>query len=214
MWFLREVGVRFSQSFRTGKSRLMWIRSQPLVVSIVLSLCCVTGCVGPQVSALPEQLPNPVFVPASDYNSVWEVAIDVMHSLQMPIERESKLDGIIETNYKVGAGILEPWHKDAVSMADRLEGSFQSIRRRVVMSITPGQGGYFVGVEVLKELENPDKLIINSPGYSTFGENRPLQRDLNVVIGAATPEGWIPRGRDCGLEQSILARLQTAGTPQ
>jgi hypothetical protein len=194
----------------------MWIRSQPptaILLVIALSLCSPAGCVGPQVSALPEYLPNPVFVPVSDYDVVWEVAIDVMHSLQMPIDRESKLDGLIETNYKVGAGILEPWHKDAVSMADRLEGSFQSIRRRAVMSITSGQGGYFIGVEVLKELENPDKLIINSPGYATFAEGRPLQRDLNVVIGPATPEGWIPQGRDPGLEQSILARLQSAGTP-
>lgn len=194
----------------------MWIRSQPptaIMLIIAISLCSSAGCVGPQISALPESLPNPVFVPVSDYDAVWEVAIDVMHSLQMPIERESKLDGLIETNYKVGAGILEPWHKDAVSMADRFEGSFQSIRRRAVMSITPGQGGYFIGVEVLKELENPDKLIINSPGYATFAEGRPLQRDLNVVIGPATPDGWIPQGRDPGLEQSILARLQTAGTP-
>jgi hypothetical protein len=195
----------------------MWIRSQrpvAIVLCIALSLSGVAGCVGPQVAAMPQYLPNPVFVPASDYNVVWESAIDVMHSLQLPIERESKLDGIIETDYKVGAGLLEPWHKDAVSMGDRLEGSFQSIRRRAVMSITPAQGGFLVGVEVVKELENPDKLIINSPGHSTFGETSPLQRDLNVVIGPATPEGWIPRGRDPGLEQSILARLQATGVSQ
>ena len=190
----------------------MWIRSQPAaatVLMITLAFCGVSGCVGPQVSATPQYLPNPVFVPASDYDMVWENAVDVMHSLQLPIERESKLDGIIETNYKVGAGLLEPWHQDAVTMSDRLEGSFQSIRRRAVMSITPAQGGFLVGVEVVKELENPDKLIINSPGHSTFQENTPLQRDLNVVIGPATPDGWIPQGRDPGLEQSILARLQS-----
>lgn len=192
----------------------MWIRSQPaaaIVLLIGLSLSAIAGCVGPQVTSMPQYLPNPVFVPASDYSVVWENAVDVMHSLQLPIERESKLDGIIETDYKVGAGLLEPWHQDAVSMTDRLEGSFQSIRRRAVMSITPAQGGFLVGVEVVKELENPDKLIINSPGHSTFSENTPLQRDLDVVIGPATPEGWISRGRDPGLEQSILARLQTAG---
>ncbi|NQV26907.1 MAG: hypothetical protein HQ518_21365 [Rhodopirellula sp.] len=167
---------------------------------------------GPQISATPQYQPNPVFVPSTDYDVVWENAIDVMHSLQLPIQRESKLDGIIETNYKVGAGLLEPWHQDAVTMTDRLEGSFQSVRRRAVMSITPAQGGFLVGVEVVKELENPDKLIINSPGNSTFQENTPLQRDLNVVIGPATPEGWIAQGRDPGLEQSILARLQAPGT--
>ena len=193
----------------------MWIRRRPhsaTVLVAVLALCGLSGCVGPQISAMPETIQNPVFVPASDYNIVWENAVDVMHSLQLPIQRESKLDGIIETDYKVGSGLLEPWHKDAVTMADRLEGSFQSIRRRAAMSITPAQGGFLVGVEVVKELEHPDKLIINSPGHSTFQENTPLQRDLNVVIGPSTPDGWIHQGRDPGLEQSILARLQAPGT--
>jgi hypothetical protein len=163
----------------------MWIRRRPhsaIVLVVALALCGVSGCVGPQISATPQHMQNPVFVPASDYDVVWESAVDVMHSLQLPIQRESKLDGIIETDYKVGAGLLEPWHQDAVTFSDR------------------------------KELENPDKLIINSPGHSTFQENTPLQRDLNVVIGPATPDGWIPQGRDPGLEQSILARLQAPGT--
>lgn len=161
----------------------------------------------PQLTSSPHYAQNPVLIASTDYDAVWEQAVDVMHSLQLPIRRESKLDGIIETDYKVGAGLLEPWHQDAVTFSDRLEGSFQSVRRRAVMSITPAQGGFLVGVEVVKELENPDKLIINSPGHSTFQENTPLQRDLNVVIGPATPDGWIPQGRDPGLEQSILARL-------
>tara|TARA_R110002072_G_scaffold302603_1_gene486695 strand:- start:160328 stop:160912 length:585 start_codon:yes stop_codon:yes gene_type:complete len=183
-----------------------------IVLVAALAFCGFGGCVGPQIPATPQYMQNPVFVPATDYDVVWESAVDVMHSLQLPIQRESKLDGVIETDYKVGAGLLEPWHQDAVTFSDRLEGSFQSIRRRAVMSITPVQGGFLVGVEVVKEIENPDKLIINSPGHSTFQENTPLQRDLNVVIGPATPDGWIPRGRDAGLEQSILARLQAPGT--
>ncbi|MDA0809242.1 MAG: hypothetical protein O3B68_14695 [Planctomycetota bacterium] len=192
----------------------MWIcrRFQTAIVLVAaLAFCGFGGCVGPQIPAMPQHMQNPVFVPASDYDVVWESAVDVMHSLQLPIRRESKLDGVIETDYKVGAGLLEPWHQDAVTFSDRLEGSFQSIRRRAVMSITPAQGGFLVGVEVVKEIENPDKLIINSPGHSTF-QTTPLQRDLNVVIGPATPDGWIPRGRDPGLEQSILARLQAPGT--
>lgn len=188
----------------------MWTRRHCHFTSAlcaVLTMGVVSGCVAPQVSSTPQFLQNPVLIASSDYDLVWEQAVDVMHSLQLPIRRESKLDGIIETDYKVGAGLLEPWHQDAVTFSDRLEGSFQSIRRRAVMSITPAQGGFLIGVEVVKELENPDKLIINSPGHSTFQENTPLQRDLNVVIGPATPDGWIAQGRDPGLEQSILARL-------
>lgn len=169
-----------------------------------------SGCVSPQMSPQAEFLPNPVFIAVGDQNSVWEATVDVLHSLQLPVENENKLDGVIETDYKVGASLLEPWHHDAVTMEDRLEGSFQSIRRRAAVSITPAQGGFYVGVEVQKELEDPDQLIINSPGYATFEERKPLQRDLDVVIGPATQEGWIVQGRDPGLEQLILSRVQAS----
>ena len=104
--------------------------------------------------------------------------------------------------------MLEPWHLDAATLPDRVEGSLQSIRRRASFTVTPADGGYFVGVEVLKEIENPQRMIINSPGYATFHESQPLQRDLDVVIGPATPEGWILLGRDVALEQSLLGALQ------
>jgi len=178
------------------------------VIAVTVAVCCAAGCVGPQVAPQGEFLPNPAFVPVADHNAVWETSVDVLHSLKMPVENENKLDGLILTRYKVGASLLEPWHHDAVTLEDRLEGSFQSIRRRAMVSVTPAEGGYFVGVEVQKELEDPQNLIVNSPGHATFQDNRPLQRDLDAFIGPSTPEGWILQGRDPALEQLILARIK------
>lgn len=171
-----------------------------LLVSVISS---TIGC----ASVPPRHYANPMFVPANDLEGVWESSVDVLHANQLPIERENRLDGVIETGYKVGSGVLEPWHQDSVTMSDRFESSFQSIRRRATISITGAQGGYLVGIEVLKELEDPEELIINSAGHATFPEATPLERDLDVVVGPATETGWILKGRDGNLEQELLRGL-------
>ncbi|MBI1349126.1 hypothetical protein GC163_22890 [bacterium] len=167
----------------------------------------MTGCATFRPASPP--VGNPILVRAQDPEFVWERSVDVVHAYLFEIERENRLDGIIETRYKTGASVLEPWHPDAVGTSNRLEGTFQSIRRKVFVSVTPVDGGFLVGVEALKELEDVVGAA-NSPGAATFLDNNPLQRDLNVVVGQSTPSGWIPRGRDPDLEQSMLHAITEA----
>lgn len=145
---------------------------------------------------------------------VWERTVDVLHSYQFRVERENRPDGVIETDYQVGSGILEPWRHDSVGLRNRLESTLQSIRRRVLVSVSPAgsPGTMLVSVEVLREIEDLPGLAANSPGGATFQENTPLQRDLNLVVGQSTPSGWLPAGRDFELEQEILSRLQSVMT--
>lgn len=176
-----------------------------LLTLIVLALGC---------SHAPRQAvttpPAPIFVPATNQEAVWERVVDVLHQYYFRLAREDRQDGIIETEYKVGAGLQEPWHPDAVGFENRLEGTLQSIRRRVIVRITPDDGGYLVTVEAFKELENLQGLAANSPGGATFQEHSPLQRDLDVVVGQTAPSGWIPLGRDPALEYDMIHRLQVA----
>lgn len=179
--------------------------SRPLFPAILATVAaCLTGC------AMPPAVSNPVLVRGNNPDEVWEKTVEVLHSYQMPIERENRLDGVIETDYKVGSGVLEPWHYDSVTLDDRLESSFQSIRRRATVSVKPAQGGYLVGVEVLKEIEDPQDLIVNSAGTATFPESTTFDRKLDLVVGPATPDGWVLLGRDQNLEQSLLHSLQQA----
>ncbi len=152
---------------------------------------------------------NPIFVRANDGEFVWERTVDVAHNYLFEIERENKLDGMIETRYKTGAGVFEPWHPETIGTANRLESSLQSIRRKAIFSVTPVEGGYMVGVQTIKELEDV-AAAANSAGAATFLDNNPLQRDLNVVVGQATPSGWINQGRDPVLEQALLKSLSAA----
>ena len=104
--------------------------------------------------------------------------------------------------------MLEPWHPDSVGAENRWESSLQSIRRKAFVRFTPAPGGYLVGSEAIKELEDVPKAA-NFVGGATFLDNSALQRDLNPVVGQATPSGWISKGRDPELEQAMLRTLNT-----
>lgn len=160
-------------------------------------------------ASVPVATPNPFFVAADNDEGVWERSVDVIHDY-FDIARENKLDGVIETQPKVGASLFEPWHHDTIGCRNRLEATLQSIRRRGFVNITPTNGGYLVGVEVYRELENAPGLAANAAGAATFLQSNPLQRDLNLVVGQSTPSGWLVLGRDEVLEREMLLSLQRA----
>lgn len=181
-----------------------------------LKTCCLimglmtvaTGCAGgPQQAS--QQTGNPLFVRAQNEEDAWETTVDVVHDYLFEIERESRIDGVIETKFKTGAGVLEPWHRDSADGYSRWESTLQSIRRKAYISVTPAQGGYFVSVEAFKEIEDVAGAA-NFAGGATFQDHTPLQRDLDLVVGQSSPSGWIPRGRDAALERSMLQSIQNA----
>lgn len=181
-------------------------------LSLVLPLLLI-GCAIPQVNpfaSAPGPATNPLLVATQNEELVWERAVEVLHEFHFEIGRENRLGRVIDTKPLVGAGMLEPWHRDSVTLTDRLESSLQSIRRRAQVSMQPDdQGrGYLVSVAVYKELEDLPGVAANSAGAATFSESTPLDRDLNPVVGQSTPSIWIPVGRDPGLEQSLLQRLK------
>ena len=163
----------------------------------------------PPSAQLRTQVVNQIFIAHADQDVVWERIVDVVHDY-FEIGRENRLDGIIETKPLVAAGMLEPWHHDSVGLDNRLEATLQSIRRRGFVNVMPAQGGCWVSIEIFKEQEDvlttPDK----SAGNSTFQENRPLQRDLTLVVGDAAPHGWIALGHDQGLEDRMLKQIQSS----
>lgn len=156
---------------------------------------------------------NPIFVAANNEEAVWERTVDVLHDY-FEIARENRIvgsqPGVIETQYKVGATALEPWHRDSIGLHDRLESSLQSIRRKAIVNVTPSEGGYFIAVEVFKELEDVPSTAGNTAGNATFQQSNPLRRDLDLVNAQSAPSGWLLKGRDELLEQDIVRRLQWA----
>ncbi|WP_291177820.1 hypothetical protein [Gimesia sp.] len=176
-----------------------------------LMLCILfTSCVSGGSQPAPVTVSNPIQITGTNQDVVWERVVDTIHNYKFAIARENRLDGRIETEYKVGSNFLEPWHGDSVGFDNRLESSLQSIRRRVFISVTPIEGGYLLGVEAFKEIEDVNTQVSTAPGGATFQQDLSLRRDLNLVQEHSNPVGWIPRGRDPALEQDILDSLQLA----
>ncbi len=151
---------------------------------------------------------NVVQIAADQRDPVWERAVSVLNRNHFLVARESKLEGLIETDYRAGANLLEPWHPDSIGYANRLESTLQSIRRRVIVamqSTAPGQMA--VSVRVDKEIEDLPGLAASYEGGATFSENQPLSRDLTQVVGQSGPSRWIPLGRDALLERKLLREI-------
>ena len=99
--------------------------------------------------------PTPTVVPGTITETTWEQTVNALHSFHFSIEKENRLAGTIQTGYLPGAGLLEPWHFDSVTLGDRIESSLQPIRRRALVTLTQLDTGIQVHVEVIKERENP-----------------------------------------------------------
>ncbi len=170
------------------------------------------GSVEPQ-AALAQ---NPMYVPLSDREFLWNQLIDTLDDY-FEIEREERVrliggvltEGQVETFPLPGATMLEPWREDSSHGFERRYATLQSIRRRAVVHVRPqSDGGYLVDVAVYKELED-----LSQPEYSTVNVEG-LRHDGTIVrpegkvnMGPVTL-GWIPVGRDMTLEQRILAQLR------
>jgi len=194
-----------------------------LVVALTSSLSGVAGCgvvlapwLGPRAVTVPTKqlIPNPMFVPIADREMLWNQLVDELDDY-FRIAREQRVqesggvltEGRIETHPAPGATVLEPWRRDSTPGFERLEATLQSIRRRATVRVIPREGGYFVEVQVLKDLEDvsqPERSTISSP---TRRYDTSLPRgDTNTQTGPQTL-GWICIGRDTSLEQQILTEL-------
>jgi hypothetical protein len=213
------IPFRIDRRFANSAVAIACIRSRMLCALLMLAQAgCAFSETAPLQVHAPQGggLPNPVHVGIppgpQQHEWLWERTVTVLHDYHFNIQREDRFASVIETDYRTGSGILEPWHHDSVGMFNRLESTLQPIRRKVQVSLFPDESGagYRVGVEAWKEIEYLPGLAANSPGGATFSESTPLERDLNPVVGQTAPSQWIRQGRDVELEQSILQSLMAA----
>lgn len=199
-----------------ANKRLLW-------VVILWLIWGASGCLlPPQGPLLPEpppstqitEYPNPLLLPTTDYEKVWEILADVIDDefriqREMPVRQvgDAWTEGRLETYPLVGSTLLEPWHQDAPNFEEKLLSTFQTIRRRAVVRVMPAQAGQWVEVVVFKELE--DARPVRSPAASAvFRYDTSLTRIELPVSEQPTNRGWIPLGRDTALEQYLLGKIQ------
>jgi len=158
---------------------------------------------------------NPLFVPQMDREFLWNQIVDTVDDY-FRIEQEQRMrmtsgvlmEGRIDTYPTIGSTALEPWRRDSTPGYQRWHATLQSVRRRAVVTVAPGQGGYLVSVQVTKELED-----LGRPEHATAGsaavrhDGTLVQREDRAQLLPVTL-GWIPQGRDTSLEQRMLSEIR------
>ena len=181
-----------------------------LICAPIYGLTVVAGCASTQQMGGAIQ-PNALEISAERYDVMWERTVAVLNNYHFSIARESKIEGVIETHYRAGSNLLEPWHHDSVGFYNRLESTVQSIRRRVIVTFqTSSPGMVTVNVRVDKEIEDVPGLAANYEGGATFSEGQPLQRDLDQVVGQVGGSRWLHRGTDPALESELMRQIRFA----
>ncbi|NBO90709.1 MAG: hypothetical protein EBV06_00085 [Planctomycetia bacterium] len=154
---------------------------------------------------------TPVFLPQSalGYPRVFEKCLDVVGDyFEIDPAGTNRYAGIIRTKSRIAPGIEQPWKMGSPSLYQRLLAFKQTIRHRAVLEITTGRdGGYFVDVKVLNELEDLAQPTRATAGQATFRLESTVERQFDVVEPGQFDASWIPIGRDLALEQVILERI-------
>ena len=165
--------------------------------------------------APPGPIDNPLFIPPLDGEFVWNQLVDALDD-DFRIEREERVrliggiltEGRIDTFPKVGSTLLEPWRTDSTPGYERLHATLQSIRRKATLRLIPTEGGSLIDVVVQKELEDLDKPEHATAGSGTLRHDSTLIRREGLPGRYSVSLGWIPIGRDCSLEQKLLADIR------
>ncbi len=158
---------------------------------------------------------NPSHVAVSDHRLVWETLADVLDDYFPDFQYEEPVrqigstvtEGRLETFPRGSPTALEPWRRDGVGAYEKLENTLQSMRRFAVARVIPSQGGFLVDVAVYKELEEVRQPAGATAGAATLRYDESLERVVDPATDQPIHQGWIPKGRDYVLEQTILGHL-------
>ncbi|MEM9413088.1 MAG: hypothetical protein AAGA30_18405, partial [Planctomycetota bacterium] len=157
---------------------------------------------------------NPLPVPRLDRELVMDEVSDAIDDY-FPILTEQRIqnnDGIlsegwIETRPKIGGQLFEPWKKDSTRGFERLHATLQTIRRFAKIRVIPTESNYLVDLKVYKELEDLRQPVGSNVSGRPQRIDNALDMDRNELFNIRK-EGWIPQGRDFGLENVILQNIE------
>lgn len=184
-------------------------------------VAAVSGCARWRTPP-PVPLENPLAIPASQCDAVWDQIVDVVDDY-FDIQSEQRVRqagevltvGRIDTAPRTGATLLEPWLHDPANRYERIHNTLQTIRRRAVVQVIPAGDVFQIEAVVYKELEDLPTAEYSTAGQATFRNDDSLIRIEQPVGVQSVTRGWIPLGRDTALEQRMLAQImERIGPPR
>ncbi|TWU02470.1 hypothetical protein [Stieleria varia] len=166
-----------------------------------------------------EFVPNPIELPPASDQFVWHQVIDTVDdyfriSREQPVQNSNGmlLDGRVETAYRTGASVMEPWRKDSTAGFERIQSTLQSIRRKATVIVRPNGAAYTVEVIVQKDIEDTDRTQYATETTASRRHDGTMLRTDNGYDDSPQTLGWISLGRDTSLEQKILRDIFTRVT--
>ncbi len=193
-------------------------------LSVLSGVCLLAVCWGcasyrapipelPWLTSSPTQNSQQL-IPTSNHEQLWEAIVEAVGQTftiahEEPVRAYGNIltEGRLETEPKIGASVLEPWHNDSVSMGDRVESTYQTIRRRAVVRVTPEAEGFLVQVVVYCELEDLKKPIQSNVSGNFFRSSMQTDRIVQESPDQTESNGWFLTGRDPALEQRLLGQI-------
>lgn len=153
---------------------------------------------------------NPVYVPGGPaaYGAVFEKVFEVV-SGYFEIAYANRYDGRIDTFPRIAPGLEQPWKPGSPDLEQRLLATLQTIRQTAFVRIeAANDGGFFISVKVVKELEDLPRPVRQTAGAASFRSDNTVERQSEVIDPTVFESHWIPQGEDVKLEQVILNRIK------
>lgn len=161
---------------------------------------------------------NPAHVGAIDPTFLWQQIVDSVDDYfriasEQPARRENEtwIEGRLRSYPEVSGTVFEPWRRDTTRGYERIQSTFQTVRRTATVRVIPEVTGYLIDVNVVKEQEDIDKPQFANAGISSQGSvgtdsNVDNQNDFQANPTPSTL-GWYEIGRDRELEQRIMENI-------
>ena len=157
---------------------------------------------------------NPARVGEMDPEFLWLQVVDsvddyfrVQSEQWVRRDQQQWLEGRLTTYPEVSGTSFEPWRRESARGFERLQSTFQTIRRTATVRVVPEESGFLIDVQVVKEQEDVDQAQASTAGSSaqrhdgTIVRNENQQRQLPVTLG------WFEIGRDTDLERRIVSGI-------
>lgn len=168
---------------------------------------------------------NPANIGDTDPDFLWRMIVDSVDDHfridnEQPVRRDNTqwLEGRLTTFPEVSGTVFEPWRRDTARGFERLQSTFQTVRRTALVRVLPEPTGYQIRVEVKKEQEDVDQSQFAAAGAAAQRHDGTIIRNENQIRQFPVTLGWIEIGRDRDLErrimEGILGRITNVGPPK
>lgn len=122
--------------------------------------------------------------------AVWRASQDVLRDYRFELDIVDARSGVIQTDPMVGRSWFECWRSDAATCHAGAESSLQTIYRKAIVSVTPGESDDFlvdVRVQVSRS-DNPEPQVTStSEAYGLFLRRGRRERRDEAGFPVRTP---------------------------